>query len=263
MNKRKKGKAIPLLIFVLLMALTSSVFSYPTGITGVTKKTSTTGCYCHTNNTNITGLITGPDTVNPGQAVTYTITVTRSGSSAKSGCDIAVRLGSLSIISGQQMQLLNSELTHTTGWTLTSGTVSKTFTYTAPAAAGTDTIWSNVVAGYSNGFNWSPEKRIIIRNPSAIIKLSEEVPSIFSLGQNYPNPFNPTTKIKFTIPENSNVTLNIHDVTGKIIATPLSGNLSPGIYEYEFNATSLSSGIYFYTLKSKNFQITKKMIISK
>jgi hypothetical protein len=263
MIKRKKELTMTILVFLLFVILSSNLLAYPTGITGRTRKTTTTGCGggCHSNNTSITCVITGPDTVTKGQSATFTIAITRTGSNAGAGCNIAVRLGTL--VPGTGMQLMNGELTHTSAWTLSGGTVSRTFTYTAPAAAGTDTIWSNGAVGYSNGFNWGAEKRIIVRNPTAIVKLSEGVPVNFSLEQNYPNPFNPTTKIKFNVPEYAYTTLSISDITGKIVTNAVNENLTPGIYEYEFSASALSSGIYFYTLKSKDINITKKMIVSK
>ena len=88
------------------------------------------------------------------------------------------------------------------------------------------------------------------------------------LGQNYPNPFNPSTKIKFTIPEEARgerqeVTLKVYDVLGNEIATLVNEELSSGEYEVEFNATGLPSGIYFYQLKAREFIQTKKMVLLK
>jgi hypothetical protein len=85
----------------------------------------------------------------------------------------------------------------------------------------------------------------------------------YSLEQNYPNPFNPSTKIVFQIPESENVSLKIYDVLGNEIASLLNEEKSPGKYEIEFNASHLSSGIYFYTLRTGTFINTKKMILIK
>jgi len=108
---------------------------------------------------------------------------------------------------------------------------------------------------------------------SAITQLNSEVPSSFNLYQNYPNPFNPSTKIKFEIPSrlsfpnasigNPNITLKIFDINGREIQTLVNESLSPGTYETTFDASNLSSGIYYYTLKSVDFTQTKKMIYLK
>jgi hypothetical protein len=89
------------------------------------------------------------------------------------------------------------------------------------------------------------------------------VPEEFALAQNYPNPFNPTTTIKYQIPELSFVTLKIYDVLGDEIATLISEEKSIGSYEVEFNAASLTSGVYFYQLKAGSFVETKKIVLMK
>lgn len=91
------------------------------------------------------------------------------------------------------------------------------------------------------------------------------VPEKYSLSQNYPNPFNPSTKINFTLPENSSVQLNVFDMSGKKVAEVLNDRRDAGNYEINFDAGKygLSSGTYFYILKSDNFSETKKMILLK
>jgi hypothetical protein len=85
----------------------------------------------------------------------------------------------------------------------------------------------------------------------------------YTLEQNYPNPFNPSTKIVFQIPEPGNVSLKIYDMLGNEVVSLLNEEKQPGKYEIEFNASHLSSGIYFYTLRSGTFINTKKMILIK
>jgi hypothetical protein len=98
----------------------------------------------------------------------------------------------------------------------------------------------------------------------------EDVPTEFLLSQNYPNPFNPTTKIKFTIPGNvilsgakNLVILKVYDVLGNEIASVVNEEKPAGSYEVDFDATELTSGVYFYQLKAGSFIETKKMIILK
>jgi hypothetical protein len=100
--------------------------------------------------------------------------------------------------------------------------------------------------------------------PIGVNNISEEVPASYSLSQNYPNPFNPSTTIKFGIPKTSNVTLEVFDVTGRLVTTLVNNEvLTPGIKSVDFYARELASGVYFYTLKAGDFYTTKKMILVK
>jgi photosystem II stability/assembly factor-like uncharacterized protein len=89
------------------------------------------------------------------------------------------------------------------------------------------------------------------------------VPEKYSLYQNYPNPFNPSTSIKFDIPESDKVRLVIFDMTGKEIGELVNEKLEAGTYEYNFDASSLSSGVYFYRLESGNLSFSKRMMLIK
>lgn len=102
------------------------------------------------------------------------------------------------------------------------------------------------------------------------IEVDLSLPQFFSLEQNYPNPFNPSTTIKYTIPnvtlsgvEGSRVILKVYDVIGNEVATLVNENKPAGNYEINFNASSLTSGIYFYTIHSGKFTDTKKMTLLK
>jgi hypothetical protein len=95
------------------------------------------------------------------------------------------------------------------------------------------------------------------------IEHNPQIPVSFSLEQNYPNPFNPTTTISYQIPELSFVTIKIFDVLGSEIATLINEEKPIGSYEVEFNASELTSGIYFYRLKAGDFIVTKKMVLMK
>ncbi len=91
----------------------------------------------------------------------------------------------------------------------------------------------------------------------------EEVSLDFDLSQNYPNPFNPSTIISYSIPKQSNVSLKVYDILGKEVAELVNTEKPAGSYEVDFNAENLSSGIYFYTLKTNNSVLTKKMMLIK
>ena len=90
-------------------------------------------------------------------------------------------------------------------------------------------------------------------------------PENFHLYQNYPNPFNPVTKIKYVIArgtkQSQHITLKVYDILGKEIATLIDKEQNAGKYEIEFDASHLSSGVYFYQLRAKSFVVTKKMIL--
>ena len=90
-----------------------------------------------------------------------------------------------------------------------------------------------------------------------------QTPDKFYLYQNYPNPFNPATTIQYQIPSASLVQLKVYNILGREIATLVNENKQTGSYNVNFDASSLASGIYFYTLKAGDFVSTKKMILLK
>jgi hypothetical protein len=98
--------------------------------------------------------------------------------------------------------------------------------------------------------------------PTSIIN-NVQVPSEYSLSQNYPNPFNPETVIRYSLNENRFTTLKIFNVLGKEMATLVNENQNAGSYSINFNASNLSSGMYFYRIESGTFVATKKMLLIK
>ncbi|MBK6506884.1 MAG: serine hydrolase [Ignavibacteria bacterium] len=104
---------------------------------------------------------------------------------------------------------------------------------------------------------------INLENSTGINQVSSEVPQDFKVHQNYPNPFNPSTKIRFEIPQSSQVKLNIYDNSGKLLESLINQNLSEGIYEVQWNATDFASGIYFYQFEAGSFMRSGKMILVK
>lgn len=107
------------------------------------------------------------------------------------------------------------------------------------------------------------QSRIIsVVNPVGV-QNNSEVAESFSLGQNYPNPFNPTTNFRFSLPKDQNVSLKFYNSMGQEVATYVDGFLKAGVYNVDFDGSQLSSGIYFYTLKTNDFAETKKMMLVK
>ena len=88
-------------------------------------------------------------------------------------------------------------------------------------------------------------------------------PDNFTLFQNYPNPFNPSTTISYQLPMQEYVTIKVYDVLGNEVETLFAGQAPAGVREVNFNASGLSSGIYFYRIDAGNFHQQKKMILLK
>ena len=118
---------------------------------------------------------------------------------------------------------------------------------------------------------------VVYGDTSLITGVNDKPQGVFNykLGQNYPNPFNPTTTIGYRIPETGLVTLKVYDILGREVATLVNEEKPAGTYEIEFNSHSgevrnlpsgrqgLTSGVYFYQLKSDSFVETRKMILIK
>ena len=104
--------------------------------------------------------------------------------------------------------------------------------------------------------NWWP-------NIVGVEKIDNVIVDKYSIEQNYPNPFNPTTNIEFAIPTNGMVSLKVFNVLGEEVADLLNKELASGSYNVNFDATQLTSGIYFYTLTRGNFVQTRKMLLLK
>ena len=95
-----------------------------------------------------------------------------------------------------------------------------------------------------------------------------DIPKEFSLVGNYPNPFNPTTTIVFRLPENSEVTIEIFDIIGRLVKTFYNGTQKPGEYLLSWDGTNdnglrVSSGVYFYKMKANTYVCSKKMLLIK
>jgi hypothetical protein len=88
-------------------------------------------------------------------------------------------------------------------------------------------------------------------------------PEAFTLSQNYPNPFNPSTTISYQITKSGLTTLKVYNIVGQEVATLVNGVVTAGSYDVKFDASRLSSGVYFYTLRSGSFVETKKMTLLK
>lgn len=108
-----------------------------------------------------------------------------------------------------------------------------------------------------------PNARFVVDLPVNIPENPNGIPGQFSLYQNYPNPFNPVTQIRFDIPKQTMVTLRIYDVLGREVQKLVNEVRPAGSYIVDFNATGLSSGVYFYKLEAGDYSNVKRMMLIK
>jgi hypothetical protein len=127
-------------------------------------------------------------------------------------------------------------------------------------------IWTlkvvDMVSGYSGTLqSWG--LKLFFDNPTSIESDYSAIPTKLEVYQNFPNPFNPITTIKWQLPERAFVTLKIYDVLGREVVTLVDEELNAGQHETVYNASGISSGVYFYKIKAGSFVETKKMILLK
>jgi hypothetical protein len=247
---------------VALVLGTSAAWAYPSGITGVTRKTGGSGCAsCHSGSS-IDGLVTisGPTALKVGQAGTYTLTI---GSGTLIGCDIAASSGTLAKVSSL-LKGLNGELTHSQKM---SGT-SVQFTWT-PTVAGAETLFATGArTSKSGGWGHAADFSVTVTADGLSGIDQEETPLIFSLYQNFPNPFNPSTTIRYTTPQAAEVTLTVLNLLGERVATLVSARMDRGTHAIRWDASGMPSGMYFYRLEAREggsvvYSATRKLLLLK
>lgn len=104
---------------------------------------------------------------------------------------------------------------------------------------------------------------ICLGSETSVEDFSRHHPCEFTLHQAYPNPFNPETTFRFDLPKRGNVSLLVYDVQGREVARLIDGFQPAGIYQRTFDATGLSSGVYFARLQAKSFNQTQKLLLIK
>lgn len=134
--------------------------------------------------------------------------------------------------------------------------------YTDIAPPSEYSYWYFVTSAQRNNVESLPSEPIeagmVVSNESAVYE-----PLLFSLEQNFPNPFNPTTTIEFSVSKPGMVTLQVFDLYGRETAVLLNGQTSSGSHRITFDASTLSSGIYFYRIQTQSGSMVKKMILLK
>jgi len=105
--------------------------------------------------------------------------------------------------------------------------------------------------------------RFVVDNRPTAVESTAEVPRQIELDQNYPNPFNPSTRIRFALPQSVDVSLDVYDLTGRLVANLLDGTQAAGTYSITVNSTQWTSGVYFYKLTAGDQQVTRRMVLLK
>jgi hypothetical protein len=114
------------------------------------------------------------------------------------------------------------------------------------------------------GGSWIFDDEYEVRNNDVTgIETEKEIPGNYSLFQNYPNPFNPTTIIQYNVLSFGKVVLKVYDLLGREVATLVDKQQNAGQYSVFFNASRLSSGVYFYKIQAGSYTETKKMMLIK
>ena len=103
---------------------------------------------------------------------------------------------------------------------------------------------------------------------TANVSMQDAVPSEVNLAQNYPNPFNPTTRIDYSVVSDGHVTLNVYDITGRLISTLVDGYVDAGYHSVMWDGIDdsgkmVAAGIYFYSLQNETSSMTRKMVYMK
>ncbi|MCF8267844.1 MAG: choice-of-anchor A family protein [Ignavibacteriales bacterium] len=144
-----------------------------------------------------------------------------------------------------------------------------------PKSAGLDMAWANLGMNgieVSTIFVDSKQNKIYAATGDGTLYVADLVTSIdnnpgevktFSLDQNYPNPFNPTTTIRYSIAEDSRVSIRVFDLLGREVAVLVDRNQSAGVYNVNFDASQLSSGVYLYRIEAGNFSSVRKLMLLK
>lgn len=281
-------RTICVLIFIaFLFTIYKNLMAFRDGIVGLTKKNGNeVGCVCHTlkPSDSLFVEISGPNSVEANDTAIYILKIAN-GPSIVGGCDISSSLGEVydsvldtSLKRQEAFTGAGFELTHKYPKFFVNDTLSFIFRYVAPDSSNvTDTLFANGNSANNDTTSdndvWNYAENFLINvTPKTGITNNNVIANSFELHQNYPNPFNPETKINFDIIISSDVTLQIFDINGRLIANLIDNNFyATGNYSLTFNAQqyNLTSGVYFYKLSAnvfsqgQSFSDVRKMMLIK
>lgn len=126
----------------------------------------------------------------------------------------------------------------------------------------TEYFWRNRIIVNNTPGSWTPT-HMFMTNKTLSTDDPGQLPSVFELSQNYPNPFNPTTRIRYSLPNEDHVRLDVFDITGRLVATLVDSYRAAGTYEVTFDGSGLASGVYIYRLRNSETMLTKKLMLIK
>jgi len=233
------------------------------------------GCVCHTVeiDTSVKVWVEGPDSLFVGQTGLYRMFMT-GGPAEAGGYNVAGKFGEMVLVDTLSFQhpLSMNELTQafslpfptsedTIYWEFGYKALNATNEWDTIYSCGLSLVWDSI-PDFHDRWNFGPKFPVKIL---AVTDNNENInqPAEFVLYQNYPNPFNPTTTISWQSSVSCRQTLKIYDAQGIEIKILVDEYMPSGSYEVNFDASELSSGIYFYKLESNKFSITKKMLLLK
>lgn len=144
-----------------------------------------------------------------------------------------------------------------------------TVVLSTPLAANTDYYWRVRAENFGGASAYSTARLFTTGTATGVQELAGAIPKEFALYQNFPNPFNPSTMIRYDVPTAAYVTVTVFDMLGRTVATLVDGIQEPRSYQVDWNATGMSSGMYFYRIVARSqdgsgvFTATKKLLLMK
>ena len=231
------------------------------------------GCVCHNleRDTTVHVWVEGPETLYVGQTGYYKCFMS-GGPAEAGGYNVAGRFGEMVLVDtfSYQNPLSMNELTQAfpLPFQTPQDTIYWDFGYTASdSSAEWDTIYScglsivwDSIPDFNDRWNFGPKFPIRIFRLTNVQNNSLQLEG-FALYQNFPNPFNPSTTLQYQVSNTSKVLIRVYDILGNEVATLVNEEKAPGNYQVGFNASALTSGIYYYRIEAGRYSETKKMIL--
>ena len=254
------------LICILLLGVSAFAHTSYTGYSSAPGSRGSCASSCHGSSGGTIQISGFPEQYEPGQ--TYTITISHAGGNSIRQFNGSCRLGTGSQNAGEIAGGTNTVTYNTSGETngvhfLSSNLDSGTFDWTAPADGASEVRL--YIAGLQGNYGGQNTELQLVADElvTGIDEKSPSTPLSYSLADNYPNPFNASTTIGFELPVQSQVVMDIFDVTGRKVATLFNGIEPAGYHRLTWSPGDVSSGVYFYRLQTGEYSESKKLIFLK
>lgn len=141
-----------------------------------------------------------------------------------------------------------------------------TFYNRANSGLPSNRVYSIAIDGSGNKWIGTGGGGFAVYNEGGVVSIEpgkEMIVEAFILHQNYPNPFNPITTISYVLSKESDITLTIYDITGRLVETLVNEKQQPGYYSVQWDASQYSSGVYIYRIQADGFSAVKKCLLIK